>query len=82
MWFMHATCACPVSLPILMCAQCIPSVLKDALHNSGEDVVVRIGMGCKAHLAANSRRYWPEMQRRRPPEAVLPQTAGSYAEHP
>ena len=56
--------------------------VKDALHNSCEDVVVRIGTGYKARFAANSRSYWQEKQRRRASESVLPQTAGSYAEHP
>jgi hypothetical protein len=31
-----------------------PSKLKDALHNSCEAVVARIGMGYKAFFAANS----------------------------
>ena len=55
---------------------------KDALHNSGRVGAVRIGMGCKARFAANSRSYWLEMQRRRPPEAALAHAAKSYAERP
>jgi hypothetical protein len=55
---------------------------KDALHNSCEAVVARIGMGYKALFAANSLGYWQEKQRRRPPESVLAQSARSYAEHP
>ena len=29
----------------------------DALHNSTQGRVVRVGMGCKARFAVNSRRY-------------------------
>jgi hypothetical protein len=56
--------------------------VKDALHNSCEAGVVRIGMGYKTLFAANSLGYWREKQRRRPPDSVLPQSAMSYAEHP
>jgi hypothetical protein len=55
---------------------------RDALHNSTRVCAVRIGMGCKAHFAANSACYWQEMQRRRPPEAALAQAVRGYAEHP
>ena len=55
---------------------------RDALHNSTRAGAARIGMGCKAHFAANSACYWQEMQRRRPPEAALAQAERSYAEHP
>ena len=54
----------------------------DALHNSTRVCAVRIGMGRKAHFAANSACYWQEMQRRRPPEAALAQAVRGYAEHP
>ena len=49
---------------------------RDALHNSTRAGAARIGMGCKAHFAANSACYWQEMQRRRPPEAALAQAEG------
>jgi hypothetical protein len=54
----------------------------DALHNSTRAGAARIGMGCKAHFAANSACYWQERQRRRPPEAGLAQAVRGYAEHP
>jgi len=43
---------------------------------------VRIGMGCKAQFEANSRSYWREVQRRRPPEAALAGAGLIYAELP
>ena len=33
-------------------------LFKDALHNSTRVCAARIGMGCKAHFAANSACYW------------------------
>jgi len=70
---------CPVTTTWQPCGI---DLARDTLQNSGEIVVVRIGMRCKAQFAANSRSYWQEMQRRREPEPVLPQLAGSDAECP
>lgn len=52
----------------------------DVLHNPRESVIVRIGIGRKAALAANSRAIGKKKQRSGLPEAALSQTAGSYAD--
>ena len=39
-------------------------------------------MGRKAPFHSQWPGYWQEKQRSGPPETALPQTAGSYADHP
>ena len=69
-------------MPFLRVKLVLKAFFKDPLHNSSRVRVGRIGMGCKADLAANSLGYCQEIQRRRPPEPGLSRAARSYAEGP